>query len=175
MIRPCPKSNLPPARRRPCAHASHRAQGLVVRDLKAGGADKEAIGAAVQKLLALKEAARATEVDEWDAMVLALLEAIPSRFWIGAVGGARARRQLAGLHAFLRCAGVPGLTAQPSPGVLEQAVLASATHTRDTASYQSQLSPSVRCLWERLRNGSALRHHPPCIVGGASVERLGTV
>ena len=90
-------------------------------------------------------------------------------------GDARARRQLAGLHAFLRCAGVPGLTAQPSPGVLEQAVLTSATHTRDTASYQSQLSPSVRCLWERLRNGSALRHRPPCIVGGASVERLGTV
>ena len=90
-------------------------------------------------------------------------------------GDARARRQLAGLHAFLRCAGVPGLTAEPSPGVLEQAVLASATHTRDTASYQSQLSPSVRCLWERLRNGSALRHRPPCIVGGASVERLGTV
>ena len=37
-------------------------------------------------------------------------------------GDARARRQLAGLHAFLRCAGVPAPHGAAEPGVLEQAV-----------------------------------------------------
>ena len=93
-----------------------------------------------------------------------------------ALNSTGARRQLAGVLAFLRCAGLQGLPREPPYAALAQLVRHDSYHhrtsLRDGSPQGRVLTRAVRCLWDEVRSGRALswpwdarlrRFHPlPC-------------